>query len=143
MIGGFQPRAFQPAFQQSGSDGAGRRTRRHPQRYIVRVDGQEFVCYSREEAMQILARVREAAQLFSIEQAQRNADAAIVANVPIAKLEQPKIEVNTRELRAAVSETRREISVAYRKAAIDAELRLMFELDKRRDDDEDSLLLLM
>ena len=124
---------------------AGRRTRQRPQRYIVRVDSQEFVCFSEAEALDVLRRAREAAALFSLEQIEKAAAVALkTQSQPVLPtLEPPRITVNSRDLRSAVSQTRREIAQTYRQAEIDAEIKMLFELKKRSDDDEDSLMLLM
>ena len=124
---------------------AGRRVRHRPMRYIVRVDSQEFVCFSEAEALEVLRRAREAAALFSVEQIEKAAAVALkTQSQPVLPtLEPPRITVNSRDLRSAVSQTRREIAQTYRQAEIDAEIKMLFELKKRSDDDEDSLMLLM
>ena len=144
-LSAFQPRAFQPAFQQISNVGAGRRTRPRPQRFIIRIDGQEFVCQTMQEVYDLLRRAREAAELFSVQRAEQVANAVRDSAEPVElpSFDPPKIEINTREIRAAVNATKRDISETYRKAVIDMELRMIFELDKRADEQEDSILLLM
>lgn len=145
MLGAFQRGPFQLDFQQGASVGAGRRVRPRPLRYIVRIDSQEFVCRTLPEALGLLQKAREAAELFSVREAEKAAQRLSVSPIAaqLPKLEVPKIEVNSRDLRAAVSETRRQIAKTYRKALIESEIRLLFELDRIEREDEETLLLLM
>lgn len=145
MLGAFQRGPFQLDFQQGAAVGAGRRIRPWPQRYIVRIDSQEFACRTLQEALGLLQRARQAAVLFSVREAEKAAQRLVHAPVSsqLPKLEVPKIEVNSRDLRAAVSETRRQIAKTYHKALIESEIRLLFELDRIEREDEETLLLLM
>lgn len=117
---------------------AGRRTRRR-QQYIIKIDSQEFVCTSVAQALDLLRRAREAAALFSVQQTQK----AGLDFPHLPALQVPKIEVNSRDLRAAVTHTRREISLTYRQVLIDAELKMHFAIDARERENVETLLLLM
>ena len=106
---------------------AGRRTR--PQRYIVRIDGQEFIFQDLKAALEFLDRARLAA-------------AQLVKEADFPKLEPPRIVVNSRDLRKAASVAKREIAATYRDAALNAELAMLFEMQRIREDEESILLLL-
>lgn len=124
---------------------AGRPSRTRPTQYIIRIDSQEFICRTLEEALGLLQRAREAAALFSVQEAEKAAQRLSAAPIAgqLPKLEVPKIEVNSRDLRAAVSETKREIAKTYRKALIESEIRLLFELDRIEREEEENLFWLM
>ena len=114
---------------------AGRKTRVR-ERYIVRIDSQEFTCRTLQEALDLLAKAREAAKLFALEHAPK------VIRGDFPHLELPRIRVDSRDLRRAVSETKREIASTYRDAMLNAELGVLFEIQRSREEDE-SILLLM
>jgi hypothetical protein len=59
------------------------------------------------------------------------------------KIELPKIEVSSRDLRAAVAQTKREIKAIYEHESELAELRMLLELSKRAQDDDETIILLM
>lgn len=124
------------------NQGAGRRTKRHLERYIVRIDSQEFVCYSKAEAIELLRRAQEAAKLFALKTFEKT-KVADFPNLELPKFAPPKITVNTRELRSEAAQAKTAITATYRQVLIDAELRMLFELDQRQRDDDESLILLM
>lgn len=137
MIGGFQPVAFQTDFQQGAyvpvSADAGRR-RRVRSIYRIAVDGVKFEFATLRDALLFLDSVKAKAQALATEAVQ-----APEAVLPPA----PKIEVSSRELRAAASLVRREVAETFRQALRDSEIRMLLELKKRKEDDDDTLLLLM
>lgn len=140
MIGGFQLGAFQPfpAFQQvGGAQDAGRR-RRTLDIYRIKIDGQVFEFKSLQDALAFLDKAKKAAAALA---AQKAAEAAAKPGpVPLeVKVEVPKIEINSRDLRPAVAEVKR----AYRQSSMETYLRLMEELDKRRRDDDDAITMLL
>jgi hypothetical protein len=136
-VSAFQPKAFQLAFQQLSNVGAGRPRRKPLDIYRVRVDGQVFEFKTYEAAVAFL----EQAKAFALAQAQAVTRAATDGQV--IDLKPPVISINTRELRVKASETAREIDVIYRQTMIDAEIAMLFALDRRADEDEDTILLLM
>jgi hypothetical protein len=146
MIGGFQVGPFQPAYQQfgtlfgaqiQGAGGSGRH--RRFTRYVLRIDGKEYACSSLAEALRLLEDVKAKA----LKVAQKATRAATGPESTSVVLEAPRIEANSRDLRAAVSETHREIDKIYRQAVIDAEIAMIFALDQRNIDDDDAMMLLM
>jgi hypothetical protein len=122
---------------------AGGRARRREQ-YIVRIDGQEFVCNSLQAVETLLFKARESAKLFSVKEAEKAAKrVAETARVELPTFAQPKIEISSRELRPLVAQAKRDIADTYRQALIETELRMLFEVRERQEQDEDALILLM
>ena len=129
------PPAPAPVFSQTP---AGRKTR-HLDIYRVRIDGQTFEFKSYEAAVAFL----EQAKKIAIAQAQAHVKAVTERAEPLPALKKPVISFNTRELRAKASEATREIEVTYRQAMIDAEIAMIFALDRIQAEDEDTILMLM
>lgn len=129
------PPAPAPVFSQAP---AGRKTR-HLDIYRVRIDGQTFEFKTYEAAVAFL----EQAKKIAIAQAQAHVKAVTERAEPLPALKKPVISFNTRELRAKASEATREIEVTYRQAMIDAEIAIIFAMDRQADDDEDAILILM
>lgn len=120
------------------SQGAGR-SRKIRNIYRITIDGQVFECASLAEALELLDRARVLAQQLAQEQVRKATESPAVE----LKLDPPKIEANTREIRGAVTETKREIAEIYRKALIDAEIAMLFELNQRAEDDDETILFLL
>lgn len=143
MIGGFQPLAFQPNFQQAAaSTGAGRPKRRR--RYVVEIDGQLFDVQSAEHARALLDRARELA----VSQAEKVAATVVpqkaqrkTGTKPVA-LPTPRISSPDPELADVISQARTAINEIYRKAAIEAELAYLLARQMEEDEEEALLLLL-
>lgn len=106
--------------------------------YRIRVDGQpfefpnlaaaiEFLDQAKRTATQLAAKVtREATEI------QRGTPLTVAP----PKLDIPKITVSSRELRGAVTETKREIAAIYERAIRDAEIAMLLELDEREKHNE-------
>ena len=109
---------------------AGRRTRTI---YRVTIDGHLFEFRSYADAVSFL----ETAQALAEEHIQRQLPAG-----PLPQPKLPEIKVNTRELRKVANETRKAIKRVYDRELIHAELRMLLELSRRREED-DTLLFLM
>jgi hypothetical protein len=138
ITGGPATLNYSGATPDQGQTPAGRR-RRTVDIYRVRVDGQVFEFKTYEAAVAFL----EQAKAFALAQAQALTRKATELTEPLPTLKKPVISFNTRELRAKAAETTREIEVIYRQALIDAEIAMIFALDKRADEEEDTILLLM
>ena len=139
MTGGFQPLAFQPNFQQVGGSADAGRRRPRVSIYRVKVDGQRFEFKSLAEAIAFL----DKAKAFALQHAREVARKATETTGKPIKVKAPEISYNTRELRPAVTAAEREIERIYRQAVIDAEIGMLFAMQKQAEDDEDSILLLM
>ena len=145
MFGGFQTGAFQPAYQQvPGSTDAGR-PRRVREIYRVRIDGQVFEFRTLDEALRFLEKAKAAAQQIAAKAVREASEVQKQTAVPAQPkpLPVPKIEISSRELRSAANATRREIEVIYEAAIRDAEIAMLMELNKRVEDDDDAMMLLM
>lgn len=144
-FGGFQPLAFQPAFQQIrvtvGQTPAGRGGgRKRKRRYFVEIDDETFFVESAEEAVALLAQASALAK-----QAAETAAAAIVeARIPqarsLGKVKPveiaPRIKTDvpeTPELARAKSAIQR----IYEEAAQRAELQLLLERQAADEDERD------
>jgi hypothetical protein len=133
VIGGFQAKVFQPDFQQIRATLDAGRPRRFRAIYRITIDGEVFECRTLAEAIDLLNQAKALAAKL-VQQQVRD-------EKPIARI--PKIETNTRELRAVVTETKREVAKIYEQAAIDAELMQLFAVQLREEHNQDALLLLM
>lgn len=113
--------------------------------YFVTIDGQRFECRSVQEALILLAKAKDAAKRLAEDKAMWAIDLQGQTSqiVPVPKIEPPKITVSSRELRSAVAETKREIVQIYERELQHAEIRMLLELSKRQNDDDESLILLM
>jgi len=114
----------------SASQDAGRKRRRTLYRVVI--DGQEFLCRSLAEAIELLNRAKALAQ--------KVAQQAEQAQEP-PKLSAPKIEVDAPELQQAAQSVKREIEVVYEQALVTAEIRMLMELSRRNAEDEDTTIL--
>jgi len=121
------------------------RPRRIRDIYRVRIDGQVFEFRTLQEALQFLERAKTAAHMLAQdkmrEATELQAQSAKPLPPPVIKV--PKIEISSRELRAAASATRREIEVIYEAAIRDAEIAMLMELNKRAEEDDEALMILM
>lgn len=121
---------------------AGRRVRNV---YRVKIDGVVFECRSYQEAIGLLTQAKATAAKLAEDQAlwavteQQKA----TYRVPVKPIEAPKIEVSSRDLRAAANKAKREIKEIYEREAAKTELAVMFELAKRVNDDDETIILLM
>lgn len=114
------------------------RSRRTRNIYRIKVDGESFEFGSLAAALQFLDKAkRTAAQLAanavrqSLEK-QRETKAEVVPPT----FEPPKFEYSSRDLRGAVTETKREINEIFERAVRDAEIAIMVELAQRKQDEE-------
>jgi hypothetical protein len=115
--------------------GAGRRTRNI---YRITIDGVRFECRTYAEALALLAKAKETARKLAEDQ-------AIWAITPesIKPIQAPVITVSSRELRSAAAQTKREIVDIYAKEMQLAETRMLMAIVQRRQDDDETILLLM
>lgn len=121
---------------------AGRRVRNV---YRVKIDGVVFECRSYAEAIALLDKAKETAAKLAEDQAiwavteQQKA----TNRVPVKPIEAPKIEVSSRDLRSAANQAKREIKEIYEREARNTEMRVLLELAKRANDDDETIILLM
>lgn len=120
----------------TASADAGRpRVRR--QRYILRFDGEEFVCKDLAAAIQVLERAKALAKKVSQDGLKQ---ATETKKAP--KLKEPKIEAESAELEKAVEAAREEIKEVYRKTNLDMELLVLLHEQMLRDEDEELMWLM-
>lgn len=112
--------------------------RRRRVRYLLNVDGQRFECGSLAKALELLAQ----AKVLARQRAQEHARTALRQRKAVPKLTLPKITAS-KELRLAVTQTKREIREIYDSAAVDIEIAFLMELIRQRDDENDIWMLLM
>lgn len=111
-------------------------------RYVVAIDGQDFIVSSQAEAISLLQRARAIAE----QQAEKLADTAVrklkrKRKVPKVALPAPAVTVPA-EFRADLAPLIADIERLYRQAAVAAEIRLrLAQLQNEEDDDEESILL--
>lgn len=140
MFGGFQPLAFQPAFQQirvTAGTAAGRRRRR---RYYVEIDGERFLVDTAEEAAALLAQ----AATLAAKAADIAAQAVVEARLPrvrrLAKVARislrPRIATDVPQT-DEVQRARAAIQRIYDEAAQRAELLLLLERQAVEQDEQD------
>lgn len=141
MFGGFQPLAFQPAYQQirvTAGREAGRRRRRP--RYYVEIDGERFLVDTPDEAAALLAQ----AATLAAKAADIAAQAVVVARTPraqrlgkVARVKlRPRIETDVPQT-DAVQRAREAIQRIYDEAAQRAELLLLLERQAAEQDEQD------
>jgi hypothetical protein len=141
---GFAARRFgTPAPQVGTAESPAGRPRRRSL-YFVTIDGERFECGSLAQALDKLALAKSLALQRARERTREATELQQRQLKRIARLElvPPRIAVPP-ALRAVVAEIRREIEVIYEKADVDIEIAILMELNKRRDDDNDVLMLLM
>lgn len=122
---------------------AGRSRRR---KYIVEVDGQEFVFDDPNQALALLNKAEKLASVQAERQAAQAESAALPKAIRLGKadpvtLKQPAIS-GSDSLSDAVTASRERIRKVYEDAALAAELRLLMALQAEQDDEE-ALLWLM
>lgn len=148
MFGGFQVGAFQPlpAFQQVAAitqAHAGRRRRR----YVVEIDGQDFVVEGREQAVALLDRARETAVKAAELAAEALIEEALPRAVKVGKADRVKLKAPTIsgpvDLLADIKRADTAIRKIYEDASLNAELRLLMLLRDMRDEEEAITLLLL
>lgn len=144
MIGGFQPIAFQPAYQQvSISSGAGRPRRRRQTRYLVRVDGQTFWVEDENHAQALLDRVTalapEAADAAAAKLGEKIKSAQRLR--PVA-LRTPKIVVSP-EISHLAERAERKIAEVYKSKSMELEIRLLLQRKMQQDDDDAAITLIL
>jgi hypothetical protein len=129
---------------EQGQVPAGRSKRQR--KYIVEIDGQEFVVESVSEALRLL----DTAQALARKQAKERIESTVAKGLPkatrLGKVEavQPqKITITgSLPLYKEIQAAKDRIERIYRDAALTAELRLLMALDAERDDEEAILLSL-
>lgn len=145
MIGGFQPQAFQPAFQQiqvtagvvPAGRGGGRKRRR---RYFVEIDKETFFVETAEEAVALL----QHAETLAAKAAETAAQAIVKARVPqarsLGKVKPveiaPRIKTDAPETPELVR-AKTAIQRIYEEAAQRAEMQLLLERQAAAEDEQD------
>ncbi len=127
-----------PATPAPAETPAGRPTRRL-QNYIVRLDGQEFNCRSLDQVYNILEQAKALARKLS----QERVRAATEPRASVKPLSAPEIIADSRDVRPAVMEARREIREIYKAANRDIEIALWFAAEQEKEDEDLSVLFLM
>lgn len=114
------------------------RKRRARNIYRVKVDGESFEFGSLAAALQFLDKAKRAAEQIAAQAVRQSLEKQreTKAEVIPPKFELPKFEYSSRDLRGAVTETKREIAEIYERAMRDAEIALMVELAQRKQDEE-------
>lgn len=143
-FGGFQPQAFQPAFQQirvtSGVVPAGRGKGRRRRRYFVEIDKETFFVESAEEAVALL----QHASALASKAADVAAKAVVKARTPrvrrlgkVAPVElSPRIKTDVPETPELVR-AKSAIQRIYDEAAQRAEMQLLLERQAIDEDERD------
>jgi hypothetical protein len=115
---------------------AGGRVRAY--QYIIKIDGKEFVTPSLQQAVDLLNKAKDLARKHAAQIARAATEKS--AKPPVIKL--PKI-TGSAPVRELVLQVRKEIKDIYESAARDAEIAMLFEIQKRNDEDEDVFLLMI
>lgn len=138
----YNRRAYINSCSQSG---AGRATTRFRNIYRLKVDGNSFEFRSLADAIAFLERAKQAAARLALETRRKATELQSKQATPVRvePLALPKIEASSRDLRAAVTETKREIAKTYRQAELDLEIALLLELADREKHNEEVIWLLM
>src|SRR6185312_14539110 len=121
------------------SQDAGGRIR--PTIYFIEVEGKRFEAPTLADALNILAKVKSLAKQHALDVA-RAATSKAKPNKPVPPIRIPKIK-GSEVLREAAAETQKEVRAIYESALRDAEIGMLIEIAKRRDEEEDTILLLM
>ena len=121
------------------------RSRRVRDIYRVTIDGRRFEFKTLDAALQFLEKAKAAAAKLAREATRKATEkqAETAERVELPKFKLPEIQISSRELRAAASATKREIEVIYEQALVDAEIAMLFELNKRAEDDDEAITWLM
>jgi hypothetical protein len=117
-----------------------------PRRYVVEVDGEDFIVESVEEAQALLARAVEVAEEAAPQAVKRARRQAARKKAPETQVPVPVVQVTEgadAALQAMVAEIQARIDAAYEQAARDEELRLYLAAQAREQDDEEAVLLLL
>jgi hypothetical protein len=116
---------------------------RQRRRYFVEIDGQRFDVASVAEAAELLQRARAIAERQAEEKSERVTKVLRrKRQVPKVRIAQPEIVVSP-ALKADVAPLIADIERLYRRAEVEAELRLLLLRSMAEDDDEDDVLLLI
>lgn len=143
QTGAFQPTAFQvvgeaPVFvpEERRKDAGRPKRKRYREKFVVEIDGQDFVVQSAEEAEILLAEARQ-----TVEEAVQEAPKAQ------QKIKAPRIRVrgtpgpDLSELVSIVKESREQIRAIYERAR-DAEIAMLLRMRAEQDED-DAITVLM
>jgi hypothetical protein len=123
---------------------AGTAKRRRRTLYFVTVDGQTFEFSSYEAAVAWLRKAKEAAQ----ELADRAIEDAVArqsttpVEVPLPTFKMPEITASSRDLRQEITVAKREIATIYDHALRNAETAILFELVKRKQEEDEEIFWL-
>ena len=117
---------------------AGRSKRRTLHIYRVKVNDEVYEFKTLAEAITFLERAKAAAAQVAREALR----AATELDPKKPDLTPPKITINTRELRVAARDTSKAIEATYRQAAIDAELAMLFAMEREAENEDIALLLM-
>jgi hypothetical protein len=143
LMGGSGSAAVAPVVV-AASAAAGRSRRRRRTLYLVKVDGEEFEFASYEAAVAFLRKAQEAAN----ELAARAIEDAVArqsktpVEVPLPTLKMPQITASTRELRSEITATKRAVATIYDRAIRDAEIAIVFELVRRKQEEDEEIFWL-
>lgn len=111
-------------------------------RYVIEIDGQDFIVADQQQAVELLQRARaiaeQAAERKAVNVEKRLRKRAVV---PAVSLEAPSINVPF-ELREATASIVADIERLYERASIEMELRLLLLKQQEMDDDDEDVVLL-
>lgn len=144
LMGGSGAAAVIPPPVVASSGAGSSRRRRSRTLYRVKVDGESFEFRSYEAAVAFLRKAQDAANELAaklIEDAVERQSMAPI-ELPLPTLKMPEITASTRELRQEITQTKREIATVYDRALRDAEIAIMFELVKRKQDEDEEIFWL-
>lgn len=120
----------------SVGEAAAGRSKARQERYILRIDGQEFTCRDLNEAWNLIEQAKALARKISQERLR-----AATASKKATRLPTPKIE-GSEALKGVVIEAAKEIKEIYRKANVDIELIALLHQQSLRDQDEELMWLM-
>lgn len=120
-----------------------KRSRETRKRYYVEIDQQRFEVSSPTHAQALLERAKEVARTHAQEVAERAVQKKRKPSKKPVTLPTPSISSPNPELKGAIQQAQAQINEVYRRAALDAELALLFARRMAEEDEEETLLLLM
>ena len=117
---------------------------RRPQRYVVRIRGEDVIARSLAQAISMVAQEREEAEARAREAADREMVASKGKPQGKPKIEQIEAPADSHALiKQATEEANAKIREAYKSALQDAEIRYWMAVAVRKDEEEEAILLML